>query len=161
MGTDMIITLSGGRQVNVDASFHSGAVEQTRTWGMDLGRRLPPGCVVGLVGELGAGKTVLADGLLHGAGLDPSIPVTSPTFTLVNRYPGPVPYVHVDLYRVESSRDAFHAGIEEILLDPGRGLIVVEWYEKFPDLWPAHSLRLDLEVSGPGERIIRTGGPDG
>jgi tRNA threonylcarbamoyladenosine biosynthesis protein TsaE len=156
----MVVSLGHGRQVTLDVPFQSPGEDRTRQWGLDLGRRLPPGCVVGLAGELGAGKTVLASGLLHGAGLDASIPVTSPTYTLVNRYPGERPFVHVDLYRVESAREAFDAGIEEILLEPGPGLVVVEWFEKFPELWPPDHLRLDLEVTAPETRIIRAGGRD-
>jgi tRNA threonylcarbamoyladenosine biosynthesis protein TsaE len=113
--------------------------------------------VVGLVGDLGAGKTVLADALLHGAGLERSVVVTSPTFTLMNRYPGRVPYVHVDLYRVESAREAFGAGIQEVLLEPGEGFVVVEWFEKFPELWPPHHLRLDIAIKGPARRTISAG----
>jgi tRNA threonylcarbamoyladenosine biosynthesis protein TsaE len=156
MGRQMVITLGRGRQVSLDVPWESAAAAETVAWGAELGGRLPAGCVVGLCGELGAGKTVLAGALLHGAGLDRSIHVTSPTFTLMNRYPGG--HVHVDLYRIESVQEAFQAGIEEVLLDPGPGLVVVEWFEKFPGLWPGGHLRLDIEITGEGTRLLRVGG---
>ena len=145
----------------VETPFRSAGEGPTRRWGTDLGGRLPAGTVVGLAGDLGAGKTVLADGLLHGAGLDPSVRVTSPTFTLVNRYPGRLPYAHVDLYRLESASEAIDAGIEEIMLDPGNGLVVVEWFDKLPQIWPPCFLRLDIEIESRRVRVIRAGGAHG
>ncbi|MBW2262986.1 MAG: tRNA (adenosine(37)-N6)-threonylcarbamoyltransferase complex ATPase subunit type 1 TsaE [Deltaproteobacteria bacterium] len=154
---EMLIALGTGRQVRVEAPFRSAVEEQTEAWGCRLGGLLPGGLVVGLTGDLGAGKTVLARALLRGAGLDPAIEVTSPTFTLMNLYPGPVPLVHVDLYRLESVRDAFQAGIEEVILDPAGGLVVVEWYEKFADAWPVDVLRLFIDVEEDGARRISAG----
>ncbi len=154
----MVITLGTGRQVSVEAPFLSTGEEQTEAWGARLGAALPGGLVVGLTGELGAGKTVLARALLRGAGLDPSIVVTSPTFTLMNRYPGPVPLVHVDLYRLDTPLDAFQAGIEEAVLEPAGGLVIVEWYERFAEAWPVDALRLTIEVEKDGTRRITAGG---
>jgi tRNA threonylcarbamoyladenosine biosynthesis protein TsaE len=161
MVRQMVIGLGTGRQVSVAPRFYSDGADATIAWGRDLGSRLPPGTVVGLVGELGAGKTVLAGALLHGAGLDEEVLVTSPTFTLMNRYPGAVPYVHVDLYRIEDAADAFDAGIEEAMLSPGDGLVVVEWFERFPQLWPEHHLRIELTVASRTGRWLSAGGADG
>lgn len=157
MSNEMVIALGTGRQVTVAAPFRSAGEQETEAWALDLGGRLPAGLVVGLTGELGAGKTVLACALLRGAGLDPDITVTSPTFTLMNRYPGRIPYVHVDLYRLETARDAFQAGIEEVVLDPSGGLVVVEWYEKFAHAWPVDVLRLFIGIEDDGARLITTG----
>jgi tRNA threonylcarbamoyladenosine biosynthesis protein TsaE len=157
MSNEMVIALGAGRQVTVAAPFRSTSEEQTSQWAARLGSHLPAGIVVGLTGELGAGKTVLARALLRGAGLDPTIAVTSPTFTLMNRYPGRVPFVHVDLYRLETVRDAFQAGIEEVVLDPSGGIVVVEWYEKFAQSWPVDALRLFIDIEGDGIRRIGVG----
>jgi tRNA threonylcarbamoyladenosine biosynthesis protein TsaE len=161
MSNEMVVSLGAGRQVTVAAPVRTLGEEQTALWGARLGSLLPDGLVVGLTGELGAGKTVLARALLRGAGLDPAIAVTSPTFTLMNRYPGRIPFVHVDLYRLESARDAFQAGIEEVVLDPAGGLVVVEWYERFARDWPVDVLRLFIDVEEDGARRITAGGQGG
>jgi tRNA threonylcarbamoyladenosine biosynthesis protein TsaE len=74
--------------------------EETETLGADLARRLRPGDVVLVQGELGAGKTTFVRGACRALGV--TVPVTSPTFTIGQRYPGTVPVAHVDLYRVGS-----------------------------------------------------------
>ena len=157
MSNEMVIALGTGRQVIVQVPFLSTGEAQTEDWGVRLGGLLPGGLVVGLTGELGAGKTVLARALLRGAGLDTAVNVTSPTYTFMNRYPGPVFFVHVDLYRLETVRDAFQAGIEEAILEPGEGLVVVEWYEKFEQAWPVDVLRLYIDIEEDGARRIRAG----
>src|SRR6185369_7571616 len=76
----------------------------TRAAGAALGRALRGGDVVALVGDLGAGKTTLATGVVAGAGGDVAV-VASPTFALVNDYGGPLPIAHIDLYRIERERE--------------------------------------------------------
>ncbi len=92
---------------------------ETKRIAAQFARKIPVGSFVGLFGELGAGKTVFVKGMAEGLGV--KMPVTSPTFTIVNEYP---PLVHVDLYRIE--------GIESLgLEDYHDRIIVVEWAEKF------------------------------
>ena len=120
-----------------------------------IGRRMAPGGVVGLVGDLGAGKTVIAGGIFRGAGLPPGVVVASPTFTLVNSYPGPVERVHVDLYRLESAREAEDAGIVELVEARAGRIVVVEWFEKFPELWPSSFVRVDISIVDAKRRMLR------
>jgi tRNA threonylcarbamoyladenosine biosynthesis protein TsaE len=83
-----------------------------------------------LVGDLGAGKTTLTRGLAAGFGVDPD-DVSSPTFTLVNRYSGRIPVYHIDLYRIGPD-ETFELGLDEILDDP-RAAVIIEWADRLGD----------------------------
>jgi tRNA threonylcarbamoyladenosine biosynthesis protein TsaE len=110
-------------------SWESTSVEETREIGRELARELgTEGCLL-LLGELGAGKTALVQGLAAGLGLDPDR-IQSPTFTLLAEHRGPAgTLLHLDLYRVEAEEIAA-AGFEEALL--GAGVKAVEWAERLP-----------------------------
>lgn len=98
--------------------------------GSKLAKALEPGAIILLEGELGAGKTVLTKGICLGLGVDKSVPARSPTFTLVNEYPGPVPVRHADLYRVSGVED-----LETIGLFDGHmnGVVIIEWADRLDD----------------------------
>jgi len=109
-------------------SFTSNSPGETHSLGVAIARQLVPPCTVLLSGSLGSGKTTLARGIAEGAGLEDPARVSSPSFTLVNRYEGRVPIFHVDLYRLEGERDLSSVGLEEFM---GRvGITVVEWGER-------------------------------
>lgn len=109
-----------------------------------------PNDVVALTGQLGAGKTTLIQGIGKGAGV--SDYVTSPTFIIVNEYPGRLPFFHVDLYRLESEAEVEDLGIEEYF-DRG-GVCVIEWAEKLGSLMPGTAHQIELEVISDTERKI-------
>jgi tRNA threonylcarbamoyladenosine biosynthesis protein TsaE len=127
------------------------SVEETRALGEQLGRDvLVPGDVVVLSGELGAGKTALAQGV--GRGLEVDGPVVSPTFTLVREYKGRHPLCHVDLYRLEWVQELHDLGIEEHLDD---SVTLIEWGEMASSALPADRLEVRLTPGvGADERII-------
>ena len=106
--------------------------EETIEFGRELAHSLTPPVLVLLIGELGAGKTTLAKGLVAGVGAAAEADVTSPTFTLVHEYgrgAGGSPRVyHVDLYRIEDARDLETVGLEDLLEEPA--VVIVEWGEK-------------------------------
>ena len=120
-------------------STHSAdeTIELGRTIGRQLGRPL----AFLLYGELGSGKTAFAQGLARGLDVPPSIPVTSPTYTLINEYPGRLPFFHVDLYRLPEPVDPIEIGLDDVLHDTG--IVAIEWAQR---LHPADrpSCRLDL-----------------
>ncbi len=132
--------------------IRSRSAEETKRLGARLGAALLPGDVVGLTGPLGAGKTCLVQGIARGLGVDPRIPVTSPTFTLVGEYPGRVPLRHVDFYRVEDARRLEDAGFPDLF--DGKGVVVVEWWERFPMALGPDRLEVQLDIEAPSERRL-------
>jgi tRNA threonylcarbamoyladenosine biosynthesis protein TsaE len=125
-----------------------GATEQL---GTTLAGRLRIGDVVGLKGELGAGKTTLARAILRAAADDRRLIVPSPTFTLVEVYDtARGPYWHFDLYRLETPEQVYELGWEEAL---AQGIALVEWPERLGPLLPKH-LSVTLELEGDGRRAL-------
>ena len=109
-----------------------------------VGTILRPGDVVALSGDLGAGKTLFAKGIARALGIDEE--VVSPTFTLVREYEGPVPLVHVDVYRLDRLQELHDVGFDELV--GGRSVMVVEWGERVSALLPVE--RLDISLA-PGD----------
>jgi len=142
------------------ATCISRCPEDTAALGECWGREARPGWVLGLTGELGAGKTQLVKGLARGLGFPGR--VHSPTFVLVNTYAGGrLPLVHLDLYRIETAEQIAAAGLEEFLRDDS-GVAVIEWAERWfgsaasrepnpftPSLSPSDGER----VAKPGEGV--------
>jgi tRNA threonylcarbamoyladenosine biosynthesis protein TsaE len=113
------------------ATYISHSPEETRQFGERWGREIRPRTVLGLTGDLGAGKTQFVFGLAHGLGITDR--VQSPTFALVHEYAGGrLHLAHLDLYRLESPAQIVAAGLEEYFLNPA-GVVVVEWCERWPD----------------------------
>lgn len=135
---------------------HSPA--ETRDLARSLGRAAPDGgMVVLLVGPLGAGKTLFAQGLLNGLGITGRI--SSPTFTLINEYAGRVPVWHIDLYRLDDEAEFAAIGGDELVLG-GHGVVVVEWADKLKELVPSEHVMVALDIPGTGagpgdERLLR------
>ena len=123
---------------------------QTINEGEKLGKTLSAGAVVALYGNLGSGKTVFTRGLGSGLGLD--MAVSSPTFTIVNEYPGIIPMFHFDLYRLENENELFDIGWDEY--HERNGVCVVEWSEKAPGAFPPHTIVVRLENLGGDKRQI-------
>lgn len=124
-----------------------------------LGARLAPLLrkrdVVALQGDLGAGKTTLARGLLRGLADDPHMDVPSPTFTLVEVYEFPNLTVwHFDLYRLKQAEDAWELGLEQAL---GEAVSLIEWPERLGSLLPADRLEIRLQAQGDGRHAELAG----
>ena len=124
--------------------------QATEALGATLAARLKPGDVVGLKGDLGAGKTTLARAIIRAAAADPDLIVPSPTFTLVEVYDTPRgSFWHFDLYRLESPEQVFELGWEEARAD---GIALVEWAERLGMLLPKDRLTVTLAMEGEGRR---------
>jgi len=144
----------------------SGSTTETVALGARLGSLMREGDFIALTGELGSGKTQFARGVAVGVGVDPAVPVTSPTYTLMNLYQGKFPLYHFDLYRLTGSREAGELGFEEYFY--GSGVCLVEWAERLGEFLPEERLtvrfgylddnrrRISLEPSGERyEEIVR------
>ena len=117
---------------------------------------LQPGDVVGLSGDLGAGKTHLAGAIAHALGVARDVPVTSPTFTLIKEYQGTWPIYHLDLFRLGDPSELYELGLWEYY--DGDGVCLVEWCDKFADLWPSEALVLFIDLGEGETRTIRAVG---
>lgn len=124
-----------------------------RAVGAKLAELLEPGDVLGLVGDLGAGKTRLVQGIL--AGLGAAVPAASPTFALVHEHTdGRLPAAHFDFYRMHSPDEAWGLGWDDYL---SSGMILlVEWADRFDGaLMPPHTVWLHLRHAGERSRVLR------
>lgn len=124
--------------------------QETSAAGEGLGASLQAGAVLLLYGDLGAGKTAFVRGLARGLGA-PGDDVTSPTFTIVQEYPGRVTLYHVDLYRLEE-REVDDLGLEELVL--GKGVVAIEWAERWRGR-PDDAIEVHIEDGGEDARRIR------
>jgi tRNA threonylcarbamoyl adenosine modification protein YjeE len=119
----------------------------TRRLGAALADALSPGTVLGLVGELGAGKTTLMQGLV--AALGDERPATSPTYTLVHLHETDPLVVHVDLYRLEGVAELETLGYWDYVED-GDALVCVEWIDRIPQAWPGRGVVCELSYAAGG-----------
>ena len=133
-------------------TIESRSVSETVRIGRRIGGSLQPGDVVALAGELGTGKTHLIKGLAAGVGIDKSAYVSSPSFTLINEYPGKIPFYHLDLYRLKTEEEADALGIEEYL--QGQGVTAIEWADRIPSFLPKELLWIHLYYLGERTRSI-------
>lgn len=125
-------------------------LDELRDWGRALGRRLRPGSVVTLRGDLGAGKTTLAQAICRGVGIEAD--VTSPTFALVNQYEaGDRTVFHLDLYRLNGPADLTNIGWDDIINSDA--IVIIEWPERAGDRLPDDVTEIVLEhVPGDDSR---------
>lgn len=132
----------------------SGSDTETREMGRRLGEIVPPGMVIALDGELGAGKTVFAQGV--GLGLDITEPVTSPSFVLMNVYRGRLELYHFDFYRLDEEDELSGLGLEEYFY--GEGVTLVEWAGKFTRALPPARLEITItrdEADNENGRLLQ------
>jgi tRNA threonylcarbamoyladenosine biosynthesis protein TsaE len=110
------------------ATHISKSPEETVALGRALAERLQPGAIIGLKGDLGAGKTQFVRGIV--AGLGAKDRVHSPTFALINEYlTGRLPVYHIDLYRLETAAAILSAGLDDFFQQKS-GVTLIEWFER-------------------------------
>ena len=130
----------------------SSSAGQTAKIAADIGDKLKKGDILALSGELGSGKTCFTAGLAEGLGIGAQYKVTSPTFTLINEYPGRCKLYHFDVYRLNRDDEFDELGYEEIFY--GDGVVVIEWAEKIKKILPENVIWINFEYIEENSRKI-------
>jgi len=131
-------------------SFETHSEEETIELGRRFARELPSRAVVLLIGNLGAGKTTLAKGIVSGLGAAEPDEVVSPTFTLIHEYGGGRVY-HIDLYRLDTPAQVATLGLDEIF--DREAVVLIEWGERFRQFMPPDAIHIELRGSRD-DRVI-------
>ena len=126
--------------------------QETIRVGQKLGALLSDGDVVGLVGELGSGKTWFTKGIARGLGISEDTVITSPSFALVNQYEGNHTFFHMDFYRLDSLSELLSAGLEEYLYHGG--VVVMEWADRWPEILPEQIIEVHFNIIDELQREI-------
>ena len=133
------------------STYITHSQEDTIELGRKIALDLPRPAVVLLIGNLGAGKTTLAKGLVSGLGAAPPEEVSSPTFTLIHEY-GEGRVYHVDLYRLERADEVATLGLDELFEKDA--VVLIEWGERFPGLMPSERIEIRLRALEADDREI-------
>ena len=133
-------------------TYRTASEEATIALGEQLAASLPRKRVVLLIGNLGAGKTTMAKGMVRGLGAAEPDDVSSPTFTLIHEYGTEGRVYHVDLYRLDEPRQVATLGLDEIF--DRDAVVLIEWGERFPQLLPAERTEIRIRTIANDEREI-------
>jgi tRNA threonylcarbamoyladenosine biosynthesis protein TsaE len=131
--------------------YKTSSEEETVELGRTIARTLPKRVCVLLIGNLGAGKTTLAKGLINGLGVAEPDEVTSPTYTLIHEY-GDGRVYHIDLYRLDKPEQVATLGLDDIF--DKEAVVFIEWGERFPELMPPSRIEIRLTAIDVQERQI-------
>jgi tRNA threonylcarbamoyladenosine biosynthesis protein TsaE len=142
---------------NALVEIESESAEQTFAIGFAVGKRAGEGDVFALSGELGAGKTCFTGGLARGLDIGEDYAITSPTFTLVNEYPGRCRLYHFDVYRLNQIGELDDLGYDEYV--SGKGVVAIEWAEKIAGALPPDTVSIHFTYVDENKRNIRISGP--
>jgi tRNA threonylcarbamoyladenosine biosynthesis protein TsaE len=132
--------------------FISSGVKDTISFAENLSKGFRGGEVIALCGDLGAGKTHFSKGIAKGLGIKET--VTSPTFTIMQSYPGGrLNLYHCDMYRVDDEKELYETGFYEALSDK-KGVCVIEWAEKIKGALPPDTIYINIEINSKNKRTI-------
>ncbi|MDR3000726.1 MAG: tRNA (adenosine(37)-N6)-threonylcarbamoyltransferase complex ATPase subunit type 1 TsaE [Fibromonadaceae bacterium] len=132
---------------STDGLMHSEA--QTEAWGVSFAKKLKPGDVVALEGDLGAGKTALCRGICKGLGFNGT--VNSPSYAIVHEYPNEPPIYHIDLYRLKNTNDLQDIGIEDLT----SGITLIEWPQMAGNFPLNITHRITIKITNENSRELR------
>jgi tRNA threonylcarbamoyladenosine biosynthesis protein TsaE len=130
----------------------TGSSQETEELGVSIGTLLHQGSFLALRGDLGGGKTCFTRGVVASVAPQSAHLVASPTYAIMNSYPGAIPLYHFDFYRLSGDDDIVELGFEEYF--SGDGVSVVEWSERLAELLPDDILTLHFEYDGDDRRLI-------
>ncbi len=131
-------------------TIETNSIEETLAAGSRFGKCLAPSTVVSLIGTLGSGKTHFVKGVAQGNETPAEIAVNSPTFVIVNEYPGNLYLYHIDAYRLERWEDLEAIGFDEMA--DGGGAVFVEWADRVPECIPPDHVEVKIEITGETKR---------
>lgn len=141
-------------EIRMEIRLKSSSHEETWEIGRKLGEKLKPGMLLCLSGDLGAGKTVIAQGIAKGLGVEGH--VTSPTFNIVREYHGREKFCHFDVYRISDPEEMFEIGFYEYL--NGEAVCLIEWAELIGEILPKEHMNIEIRYTGDEEREITLSG---
>jgi tRNA threonylcarbamoyladenosine biosynthesis protein TsaE len=130
----------------------TNSAKETMAIGEKLAKKLMPGDVVALSGNLGSGKTTFTKGIGRGLGIKDARHINSPTFVLIKEYEGKIPLYHLDLYRLDKVKDVENIAVEEYIY--GEGITVIEWADKVRVLLPERCIWVKFKIKGENKREI-------
>ncbi len=140
------------RLSNSEYQITTHCADETRRLGKTIGAAVTAGTILALYGDLGSGKTSFVQGLARGLDVPDEYYITSPSYTLINEYPGRLPLFHIDLYRITNSVDIEDIGLYEILDDDG--VVAIEWADRMGKDTPPNHLRVQFEIIDDKTRKI-------
>lgn len=144
---------AAGAPPDAAAEITTRCADETRELGRRCGGLISSPLVLFLLGDLGSGKTMFVQGLAGGLGVSDDGYVTSPSFTIVNEYPGRLPLYHIDLYRLGAELNPEDLGLNELL--HGDGVAAVEWAERLPAGAADERLEIRFEIQADESRALR------
>ncbi len=127
-------------QINIETK----SVADTQRLGQQIGRLINEPTTIALIGDLGSGKTAFVQGLARGLEVPSTYYITSPTFTLVNEYPGRLPLYHIDLYRLETVGDLEDIGLDDLFCE--QAVLAIEWADRLPVDFSADYLSMHFAI---------------
>ncbi len=140
------------RVSSAESQITTRCVDETRKLGETIGAVVTAGTVLALCGDLGSGKTSFVQGLGRGLGVPDDYYITSPSYTLINEYPGRFLLFHIDLYRITNPIDIEDIGLYEILEEDG--VVAIEWAERMGKDLPPNHVKLQFEIIDDKTRKI-------
>lgn len=145
------------KEKNALFEIESESAEHTFAIGFAIGEKAGEGDIFALSGELGAGKTCFTSGLARGLGVGDHYTITSPTFTLINEYPGRCRLYHFDVYRLNQIGELDDVGYDEYVSE--KGVVAIEWAEKITNALPPDTVTINFKYVDEKTRIITISGP--
>lgn len=126
--------------------------DETKALGRKIGKHIKPGTVLALSGDLGSGKTVFVQGLGAGLNVPKDYYITSPTYTLINEYPGRIKLLHVDLYRIDNPGKVEDTGLDDVF--GNNAVAAIEWADRLGNDLPKDHIKIQFEINGTESRKI-------
>ena len=129
------------------------SADATKALGQIIGKNIQAGTVLALSGDLGSGKTVFVQGLGAGLNVPEDYTITSPTYTLINEYPGRIKLFHVDLYRIDNPGKEEDTGLDDVF--GNNAVAAIEWADRLGDDLPKDHIEIQFEIYGTESRKIK------